>query len=74
MSAATVIEATGFIGNPESTEATLSLSSGLEPLAMGLKTKHLSRSVLERVPVGDFPGDPGRARNCDLLLRSSPLQ
>jgi len=53
MSAAPVIEATGFIGDPVSSEAALSLFPSLEPQAMGLETKHLSRSIAERVLVSD---------------------
>ena len=54
MSAATVIRSTGFIGDPESAEATWRPSAGLAPQAMALETKHLSRTTAERVLVNDI--------------------
>src|SRR5258708_38750379 len=54
MSAATVTRSTRFIGNPEATDATLRPSAGLEPQAMTLETKHLSRTVVDRVLVSDI--------------------
>lgn len=62
MSTATVKRSTRLTGDPEATEATLRPSVGLEPQAIALETKHLSRSVVERVLVSDIgvgvqPGD-----------------
>src|SRR5258708_31570228 len=53
ITAATVIRSTRF-GDPQLTEATLRPSSGLEPQAMTLETKHLSRTVVDRVLVSDI--------------------
>jgi putative ABC transport system ATP-binding protein len=54
MSAATVTRSTRFIGNPEATDATLRPSSGLEPQAIALETRHLSRSLVGGVLVSDI--------------------
>jgi ABC-type multidrug transport system fused ATPase/permease subunit len=55
MSAATFIRSTGFIGaDPESVEATSRTSARLAPEALTLETKHLSRTVVERVLVSDI--------------------
>jgi len=54
MSAATVTRSTRLIGEPEETEATLRRSAGLEPQAIALETKHLSRSLVGRVLVSDL--------------------
>src|SRR5258708_15139971 len=54
MSAATVTRSTRFIGNPEATDATLRPSAGLGAQAMTLETKHLSRTVVDRVLVSDI--------------------
>jgi len=54
MSAATVTWSTRLIRDPEATEATLRASAGLEPQAIALETKHLSRSLVERVLVTDI--------------------
>src|SRR5260370_37328412 len=54
MSAATVTRSTRFIGEPEATDATLRPSSGLEPQAIALETKHLARSLVGRVLVSDI--------------------
>jgi len=54
MSAATVTRSTRLIGEPEETEATLRPSAGLEPQAIALETKHLSRSLVGRVLVSDI--------------------
>src|SRR5260370_668069 len=54
MSAATVTRSTRLIGDPEATEATLRPSAGLEPQDMTLETKHLSRTVVDRVLVSDI--------------------
>src|SRR5712672_570423 len=54
MSAATIIRSTRLIGEPEATEATLRPSADLEPQAMTLETKHLSRTVVDRVVVSDI--------------------
>src|SRR5258705_611975 len=53
MSAATVTRSTRLIGEPEEPEATLRPSSGLEPQAIALETRHLSRSLVGRVLVSD---------------------
>ena len=54
MSAATVIRPARFVGDPDASEATLRPSEGLQPQAITLETKHLSRSVVERVLVDDI--------------------
>jgi putative ABC transport system ATP-binding protein len=54
MFAAAVIRATRFIGDPEATEASSRPSAGLEPQAIALETKHLSRTIIERVLVSDI--------------------
>jgi putative ABC transport system ATP-binding protein len=54
MSAATVTRSTRLIGDPEATEATLGPSAGLEPQAVALETKHLSRCLIGRVLVSDI--------------------
>src|SRR5260370_6057369 len=54
MCAATVTSSTRLIGEPEETEATLRPSAGLEPQAIALETKHLSRSLVGRVLVSDI--------------------
>src|SRR5229473_5499664 len=53
MSAATVIRSTRF-DDRQATEATFRPSAGLEPQAMTLETKHLSRTVVDRVLVSDI--------------------
>jgi putative ABC transport system ATP-binding protein len=55
MSPATATRSARFIGGPEATEATLRPSEGLQqPQAMALETRHLSRTVVERVLVSDI--------------------
>src|SRR5437660_8838204 len=54
MSAATVIRPARFVGDPDASEATLRPPEGLQPQAITLETKHLSRSVVERVLVDDI--------------------
>src|SRR5712675_1562498 len=54
MSAATVTRSTRLIGDPEATEATLGPSAGLEPQAIALETKHLSRCLIGRVLVSEI--------------------
>ena len=54
MSAVTVTNFTGSIGDAESSEATLRPSTGLEPQAKAIETEHLSRTVVDRVLVSDI--------------------
>src|SRR5258708_41502 len=54
MAAAPGTRSTRLIGKPESTDATLVPSAGSEPQAMTLETKHLSRTVVDRVLVSDI--------------------
>ena len=54
MSAATVIRPARFVGDPDGSEATLRPPEGLRLQAITLETKHLSRSVVERVLVDDI--------------------
>jgi putative ABC transport system ATP-binding protein len=54
MSAVTVTNSTGSIGDAESSEATWRPSKGLEPQAIAIETEHLSRTVVDRVLVSDI--------------------
>lgn len=53
MSTATDIRPISFVGDPESTDATLRSSAGLEPQAIALEAKHLSRAIVEKILVSD---------------------
>ncbi len=67
MCAATVTRSTRLIGEPEETEATLRPSAGLEPQAIALETKHLSRSLVGRVLVSDISVGPSGAGKSSFL-------
>jgi putative ABC transport system ATP-binding protein len=54
MPATTVISPSQFIGDQDATEATLRRSAALASQANALETRHLSRSVAERVLVSDI--------------------
>src|SRR5437763_2540784 len=54
MSTATATRSTGFIGDAESSEATGHPSTGLASHVSALETRHLSRTVVDRVLVRDI--------------------
>src|SRR5437763_16496663 len=54
MSTATATRSTGFIGDAESSEATWHPSTGLASHVSALETRHLSRTVVDRVLVRDI--------------------
>jgi putative ABC transport system ATP-binding protein len=54
MPTASVTRSPGFIGDADSSGATLWASSGLQPGRMAIETTHLSRTVVDRVLVSDI--------------------